>query len=304
MSRQVVNTRFVLPPIDQRGNPPPLEKLPPVNDTPPELEIIVERPPDQFLRRPTPPGAPEGAASVVSAQDVLNVIRPLVGLTENPPGSNRTLIGQWYGFDGVPWCAETVSYGLYNAGFNDGAGHITLVEPTTDRGWAYVPFLEKAFRDAGKFDSNPRVGDAVIFDWNGDGLGDHTGLVESINDDGTLNTLEGNVDSQLKRERRGLRPVRGFCHPPYSGDSGSQPPDHPRWPGRLITLSTPHMTGNDIRQWQQQMAHRGWGLGVDGDYGPRSHDVCVQFQTEKGLNPDGVVGPMTWDAAWTTPVTP
>ena len=68
------------------------------------------------------------------------------------PGSNRTLIGQWYGFDGVPWCAETVSYGLYNAGFNDGAGHITLAEPTTDRGWAYVPFLETAFRDAGAFD--------------------------------------------------------------------------------------------------------------------------------------------------------
>jgi peptidoglycan hydrolase-like protein with peptidoglycan-binding domain len=207
-----------------------------------------------------------------------------------PPGSNRTLIGQWYGFDGVPWCAETVSYGLYNAGFNDGAGHITLAEPTTDRGWAYVPFLETAFRDAGAFDQNSRVGDAVIFDWNADGLGDHTGLVESINDDGTLNTLEGNVDSQLKRERRGPGPVRGFCHPPYSGDS-PPPPDHPRWPGRLVTLSTPHMTGNDVRQWQQQMAHRGWGLSVDGDYGPRSHDVCVQFQREKGLNPDGVVGP-------------
>lgn len=150
---------------------------------------------------------------VVSAQDVLNVIRPLVGLTESPPGSNRTLIGQWYGFDGVPWCAETVSYGLYSGGFNDGAGHISLAEPTTDRGWAYVPFLEKAFRDAGAFDQNPHVGDAVIFDWNGDGLGDHTGLVESINDDGTLNTLEGNVASQLKRERRGPGPARaGTCH--------------------------------------------------------------------------------------------
>ena len=68
-------------------------------------------------------------------------------------------------------------------------------------------------------------------------------------------------------------------------------------------LTTPHVTGDDARQWQQQMARPGWGLGVDGDYGPRSHDVCVQFQREKGLNPDGVVGPMTWDAAWTTPVT-
>ena len=75
---------------------------------------------------------------------MLDVIRPLVGLTENPLGSNKTLVGQWYGFDGVAWCAETVSYGLYLGGFNDGQGHITLSEPTTDRGWAYVPFLTVA----------------------------------------------------------------------------------------------------------------------------------------------------------------
>ena len=132
MSRQVVNAGFVLPPIDQRGNPPALDKLPPVNDNPPELDTTLERPPDEFLRRPNPPGAPEEVARVVSAEDVLNVIQPLVGLTENPPGSNKTLIGQWYGFDGVPWCAETVSYGLYNGGFNDGEGHITLAGPTTE----------------------------------------------------------------------------------------------------------------------------------------------------------------------------
>jgi hypothetical protein len=118
MPSRIVNTGFVLPPVDQRGNPPPLDKLPPVNNTPPELDTTLEWPPDQFLRRPTPPSAPERIARAVSAQDVLNVIRPLVGLTENPPGSNRTPIGQWYGFDGVPWCAETVSYGLYNGGFN------------------------------------------------------------------------------------------------------------------------------------------------------------------------------------------
>ena len=41
MSRQVVNTEFVLPPFDQRGDPPPPDKLPPVNNTPPEVVISV-----------------------------------------------------------------------------------------------------------------------------------------------------------------------------------------------------------------------------------------------------------------------
>ena len=45
------------------------------------------------------------------------------------------------------------------------------------------------------------------------------------------------------------------------------------------------------------------GLTVDGDYGPQSKDVCTRFQREKDLSVDGVVGPDTWAAAWTTPVT-
>ena len=45
------------------------------------------------------------------------------------------------------------------------------------------------------------------------------------------------------------------------------------------------MAGDDVRLWQKQMAARGWNLAVDADYGARSHDVCVQFQMEKNLNP-------------------
>jgi len=148
---------------------------------------------------------------------------------------------------------------LYKGGFNDGQGHITLGEPTTDKGWAYVPFLEQSFRDVGAFDLAPRVGDGVIFDSNGDGVGDHTGLVDSINSDGTLNTLEGNVDDQLLKRRRGQGPVRVFCHPPYSGSKQPPPPDHPRWPGRFIVLTTPHMAGDDVRLWQKSRWSPGAG---------------------------------------------
>jgi peptidoglycan hydrolase-like protein with peptidoglycan-binding domain len=63
------------------------------------------------------------------------------------------------------------------------------------------------------------------------------------------------------------------------------------------------MRGEDVRTWQAQMARRGWPITVDGVYGPESERICRQFQAEKGLAVDGVVGERTWDAAWAAPVT-
>lgn len=85
----------------------------------------------------------------------------------------------------------------------------------------------------------------------------------------------------------------------------------PAWPGRYLeyTPGDPDMLGNDVSTWQRQMAHRGWvdangnPLTVDGDYGPQSARVCELFQQEKGLVPDSIVGPRTWNATWTAPIT-
>lgn len=58
-----------------------------------------------------------------------------------------------------------------------------------------------------------------------------------------------------------------------------------------------------IRRAQQRLADRGWRIGVDGYYGPRTEDVVTAFQREKGLTVDGLLGPVTWRALWTEPVT-
>jgi peptidoglycan hydrolase-like protein with peptidoglycan-binding domain len=111
----------------------------------------------------------------------------------------------------------------------------------------------------------------------------------------------------------------------FSGGVGPAPPQPspappttaaPPWPwgpSDYIGLpsSDPHChsghygppDSNSVKQWQQQMASRGWSLTVDGDYGSQSQSVCTQFQQEKGLSTDGLVGPTTWSASWTAPVT-
>ena len=59
----------------------------------------------------------------------------------------------------------------------------------------------------------------------------------------------------------------------------------------------------NTRTWQQKMRDRGWAIVVDGCFGTQSETVCKQFQREKGLAADGLVGPVTWAKTWTAPVT-
>lgn len=85
------------------------------------------------------------------------------------------------------------------------------------------------------------------------------------------------------------------------GDATIPPPgEAPPWPGVFLVDTTvdPAATA-----WQAQMDRRGWWIAVDGVYGPDSAEACRQFQSEKGLEADGIVGPETWAATWAAPVT-
>lgn len=95
----------------------------------------------------------------------------------------------------------------------------------------------------------------------------------------------------------------GVADPTPAPPAPPPPPPHPPWPGRYLKNTRPMMSGDDVRTWQARMAQRGWKITVDGWYGKESDKVCRGFQRDKGLLVDGIVGPSTWNAAWTTPVT-
>lgn len=76
----------------------------------------------------------------------------------------------------------------------------------------------------------------------------------------------------------------------------------PVWPGRYFTVKNPPMRGTDIAVWQRQMRQRGWSIVVDSAYARADADIARAFQSEKGLVADGVVGPITWEAAWASPI--
>lgn len=58
-----------------------------------------------------------------------------------------------------------------------------------------------------------------------------------------------------------------------------------------------------LATWQNRMGQRGWKITADGLYGRQTAKIAAAFQAEKGLTVDRLIGPATWAAAWTAPVT-
>jgi peptidoglycan hydrolase-like protein with peptidoglycan-binding domain len=74
----------------------------------------------------------------------------------------------------------------------------------------------------------------------------------------------------------------------------------PRFPGLLARGGK----GAGVRALQTRLRERGWRqVVVDGDFGPATEKVVRAFQKDKGLEVDGQVGPKTWAALWTAPIT-
>lgn len=163
---------------------------------------------------PPDPRDPPGA---VIARRALAEARKLVGTREDPPGSNRTPFGAWFGVDGVPWCNIFVSYCFaVGAGYTIAAGFDGT--GCNERGCSFVPTTEAWLRATGMWLGRvePRPGDLAVYNWDG-GEPDHIGIVERSGGDGTFTAIEGNTavgsDSNggvvMRRERR-LSQVDGF----------------------------------------------------------------------------------------------
>lgn len=154
---------------------------------------------------PSPASAPSSALR----SRILDLARAEVGTRESG-GDNRGPVTKYQRFFGrgvEPYCADFLSFVVTRAG-----------KPLN---FAYTPYLERHLKETGawKGRSNPQPGDIVMFDINGDGKADHTGFVESVNADGTLNTIEGNTEHPnggnegVWRKRRSMSVIRGFANP-------------------------------------------------------------------------------------------
>lgn len=94
-------------------------------------------------------------------------------------------------------------------------------------------------------------------------------------------------------------PLDNGCH--SHGTNAYFGPRYPLSDTRSVSGYYTHR--EDLLVWQRRMQERGWRIRPDGLYGDETARVARDFQNEKGLAADALVGRDTWNAAWESPVT-
>ena len=131
--------------------------------------------------------------------DVLRVAASQLGVREH--GRNINDYGDWFGANGVFWCAEFVSWVFAHA------GHplpISIGARKGASGFAYCQYgRDEAYKRSELF-SRPRPGDVFFHFRRGDRGAGHTGIVVDVLPDGRVVTIEGNAAPRNGRDGGGV----------------------------------------------------------------------------------------------------
>lgn len=227
----------------------------------------------------------------MTANDAIKIAINEVGVTEYPPKSNNVKYNtEYYGRpvsgDAYPWCCAFVWWifrGIKN--FPKTASCVTLAN---------------YFKKEGRFfTSNPIPGDIVFFKFgSARGWTNHVGLVIGLQGDAKI-TVEGNTSinsndnggAVMRRTRKSN--IVGYGRPIY--DNSNIPVQT-----QVSALTTPTLKFGDkneyVRAWQKMLNLHKYNCGAeDGLYGPSTLRAVKKWQEDHGLDPDGIIGPKTWD---------
>jgi len=177
---------------------------------------------------------------MATAKEMLDIARKYIGVIEKP-NNNVVFNTRYYGREvngpQYAWCAVFIWCCFKEADALD----IFCGGQKT----ALCQFALDYYRKNGKFyKKDPKVGDLVFFKFGTNQREtDHMGFVESINSDGSVNTIEGNTSDSnqnnggmVMRKKRSSKIV-GYARPDYDEEFKSLPSIDETYPQKGIDMS-------------------------------------------------------------------
>lgn len=185
----------------------------------------------------------------------------------------------WSG-GGLPFCAVGITDALKQTNTTAAYFPSKVAFDTRDKG-----VIGNAWVD--KYALKP--GDLLSFDWDGDGGGDHVGIVHDVLGYGYYKTIEFNVSNMVDYRYRYASSIIGGIRPNFTDNEEEE----------LYAFATVKKgsKNNTVKICQAALNVRNSaGLEVDGYCGPITDTAIRNYQKKKGLYVDGECGPKTWAA--------
>ncbi|MCR5660586.1 MAG: CHAP domain-containing protein [bacterium] len=127
--------------------------------------------------------------------------KKMVGLNEHDDRSEINKITGKSGVDckTIPWCAAWAMNMLNDHGVLDTSSCSNVNSCPTVKSWAQNQGIWKSHSSG----YTPQPGDAIMFDWDGNGGAQHIGIVERV-ENGKVYTIEGNASDSVKEKSYSL----------------------------------------------------------------------------------------------------
>lgn len=154
---------------------------------------------------------------MATVKELLDIARGELGTKESPAGSNKVKYASWYGLNGQPWCVMFVMWVFSQAGV-DLPVKTASCTALMNAAKAYNMWVMSGYQP----------GDVVIYDWGGDKVPDHCGIVESAGA-ATVIAIEGNTaignnsdGGEVMRRSRATYQILGAIRPKYQEETEVQ----------------------------------------------------------------------------------
>lgn len=207
--------------------------------------------------------------------------------------------------NGFDWCAQFPTWCVWKlTGKNKAkAEYILCVGGDLSAGCG---FALKYYKQAGRFDNTPKVGDQIFFKYsNDDSTADHTGIVVRVTDS-LVETIEGNSGNKvsLRTYSRSYYAIIGYGHPRYDADTTTKTTTKKE--AKTVKVELPILSkgskGAAVKALQRMLYCLGYvnidgkaRISVDGSFGSNTEAAVKRYQKNAAIGVDGIVGEKTWN---------